>query len=194
MGRQGLELILVHFDNRPYTSDAEVDKALDLMKRLDKALGRTSKKIIVPHGRSQTELSRNCKRNMSCVLCRRMMFRVGERLAAKTGAGCLVTGESMGQVASQTLTNIYVEERATRLPVLRPVIGFDKVEIERIAKEIGTYEISTRPGLCCTIAPEQTIDLQQARCRGGGGEQGGHRAARGGRGGRRQGDRVRDRT
>ncbi|OGS52444.1 MAG: hypothetical protein A3K75_04075 [Euryarchaeota archaeon RBG_13_61_15] len=155
MGRQGLELILVHFDNRPYTSDAEVDKALDLMKRLDKALGRTSKKIIVPHGRSQTELSRNCKRNMSCVLCRRMMFRVGERLAAKTGAGCLVTGESMGQVASQTLTNIYVEERATRLPVLRPVIGFDKVEIERIAKEIGTYEISTRPGLCCTIAPDK---------------------------------------
>jgi tRNA uracil 4-sulfurtransferase len=155
MGRQGLDLVLVHFDNRPYTSDMEVEKALDLMRRLDKALGRTCVKIMVPHGGSQTELAKNCRRNMSCVLCRRMMFRVAQRLAARTGADCIVTGESMGQVASQTLANIHVEEQATELPVLRPLIGLDKVEIERIAKEIGTYEISIRPGLCCKIAPSK---------------------------------------
>jgi thiamine biosynthesis protein ThiI len=155
MGRQGTELIFVHFDNRPFTSDQEIEKAIALMKRLDDALGKKSMKLLVPHGNSQTEFARSCRRNMECVLCRRMMFRVAERLAVKHGADCIITGESLGQVASQTLANIYVEERATRLPILRPLIGFDKVEIERIAKSIGTYDISIMPGLCCTIAPKK---------------------------------------
>lgn len=155
MGRQGLDLVLAHFDNRPFTSDAEIDKAMSLMRRLDDALGRESTKVLVPHGKAQTELARCCRRNMECVLCRRMMLRVAERLAKKYDASYIITGESLGQVASQTLANINVEERATSLPILRPLIGFDKVEIEKIAKEIGTYEISTRPGLCCTIAPKK---------------------------------------
>jgi len=155
MGRQGMEMVLVHFDNRPFTSDQEIDKAKSLMFRLDDALGRKSTKILVPHGKSQTEFARCCRRNMECVLCRRMMLRVAEKLAEKHGIDCIVTGESLGQVASQTLANIYVEERATKLPIIRPLIGFDKVEIERIAKEIGTYEISILPGLCCTIAPKK---------------------------------------
>jgi thiamine biosynthesis protein ThiI len=155
MGRQGMETVLVHFDNRPFTSDQEIEKAKSLMLRLDDALGRKSLKLLVPHGKSQTEFARSCRRNMECVLCRRMMLRVAEKLAAKHGADCIVTGESLGQVASQTLANIYVEERATKLPIIRPLIGFDKVEIEKIAKEIGTYEISILPGLCCTIAPKK---------------------------------------
>lgn len=155
MGRQGADLVFVHFDNRPFTSDQEVDKAIALMKKVDEALGRNSLRLLVPHGASQTEFARSCKRNMECVLCRRMMFRVAEKLAKKHGADCLITGESLGQVASQTLANIYVEERATKLPILRPLIGFDKVEIERIAKTIGTYDISIMPGLCCTIAPKK---------------------------------------
>ncbi len=155
MGRQGLDLVFVHFDNRPFTSDEEVKKATGLMRKVDEALGRTSKKLLVPHGKSQTEFARCCRRNMECVLCRRMMLRVAERLAAKHGAGYIITGESLGQVASQTLANINVEERATGLPILRPLIGFDKIEIERIAKRIGTYDISIMPGLCCTIAPKK---------------------------------------
>jgi thiamine biosynthesis protein ThiI len=155
MGRKGVDLVLVHFDNRPFTSDQEIDKAVALMKKVDTALGRTSLRLLVPHGAAQTELARSCKRNMECVLCRRMMFRVAERLAAKHNADCIVTGESLGQVASQTLANINVEERATKLPILRPLIGFDKIEIERIAKDIGTYDISIMPGLCCTIAPKK---------------------------------------
>lgn len=155
MARQGLDLILVHFDNRPFTSDAEVEKAKNLMRKVDEASGVRSRKLLVPHGRSQTELARSCRRNMGCVLCRRMMFRVAERLARKFDAQVIVTGESLGQVASQTLANINVEERATSLPILRPLIGLDKVEIERIAKRIGTYETSIGPGLCCTIAPKK---------------------------------------
>lgn len=155
MGRQGLDLVMVHFDNRPFTSDEEVEKAIGLMRQVDKALERESKRLLVPHGKAQAELAKCCRRNMECVLCRRMMLRVAERLAQRHQADFIVTGESLGQVASQTLANIRVEERATRLPVLRPLIGLDKVEIERIAKEIGTYEISIRPGLCCTIAPKK---------------------------------------
>ena len=155
MGRQGLELIMVHFDNRPFTSDQEVWKATELMKKVDEALGVRSAKILVPHGKAQAEFAKSCRRNMECVLCRRMMLRVAERIAGKYGASFLVTGESLGQVASQTLANIYVEERATSLPVLRPLIGFDKVEIEKVAKRIGTYATSIMPGLCCTIVPKK---------------------------------------
>lgn len=170
MGRQGLDLVLAHFDNRPFTSDGEVGKAVDLMRRLDEALGTKSEKLLVPHGKAQAELARSCRRNMQCVLCRRMMFRVAERLARRVDAQFLVTGESLGQVASQTLANMNVEERATSLPILRPLIGFDKVEIERIAKRIGTYEISTMPGLCCTMAPKKPSTYarpQDASCEEG---------------------------
>jgi len=155
MGKQGLDLVLVHFDNRPFTSDNEVEKAISLMKQLDNTLGKESLRLLVPHGKAQAEFAKCCRRNMECVLCRRMMLRVAEKLAKKHNAGFIVTGESLGQVASQTLANINVEERSTSLPVLRPLIGFDKVEIERIAKSIGTYDISIRPGLCCTIAPKK---------------------------------------
>lgn len=155
MAKQGLDLILAHFDNRPFTSDAEIEKAMSLMKKVDEAANIKTRKLLVPHGKSQAELARACRRNMQCVLCRRMMFRVAERLAKRYDAQVIVTGESLGQVASQTLANINVEEQATNLPVLRPLIGLDKVEIESIAKRIGTYETSIGPGLCCTIAPKK---------------------------------------
>jgi thiamine biosynthesis protein ThiI len=161
MGRQGVELVLVHFDNRPFTSDQEVEKAIALMRKIDEAVARKSRKLLVPHGKAQTEFARCCRRNMECVLCRRMMLRVSERVARRHGGDFLVTGESLGQVASQTLANIAVEDRATSLPVLRPLIGYDKVEIENIGKRIGTYELSTLPGLCCTIAPKKPSTYSQ---------------------------------
>lgn len=162
MARQGMDLLLVHFDNRPFTSDAEVEKARRLMEQLERISGRKLEKVLVPHGPAQAQLARNCRSNIQCVLCRRTMFRVAERLASKHGATAIVTGESMGQVASQTLANMLVEENATSLPVLRPLIGLDKIEIEKTAKEIGTYEISTMPGLCCTIAPKRPSTYSRA--------------------------------
>lgn len=155
MGRQGLDLILVHFDNRPFSGEGELEKVRMLMEAVEKAVGREATKLMVPHGGSQAELAKNCRRNLQCVLCRRTMLRVADRLARRYGADAIVTGESLGQVASQTLANILVEEQATGLPVLRPLIGMDKVEIEKVAKSIGTYEISTMPGLCCTMAPKK---------------------------------------
>src|SRR4030065_2248152 len=87
MGRQGLELILVHYDNRPFTSDVEVEKAIKLMRKVEEPLGTKCTKVLVPHGKAQTEFARSCRRNMECVLCRRMMFRVAERLAKEENPG-----------------------------------------------------------------------------------------------------------
>ena len=83
------------------------------------------------------------------------MYRIAERIAEKEGAVGILTGESMGQVASQTVQNITVVNQVATLPIIRPLIGLDKQEIIEIARTIGTYEISTLPGLCCTIVPKQ---------------------------------------
>lgn len=145
----------LHFDNQPFTDDRQLEKAKDLVRCLENFSKGKIPLYIVPHGRTQIAFARHAIRKFGCVFCRRMMFRVGERIARKEECEALVTGESLGQVASQTLSNISVEEEAVNIPILRPLIGFDKVEIERIAREIGTYEISIRPGLCCTIVPDK---------------------------------------
>ena len=145
----------MHFDNRPFGGDEEIEKAKKLMSAVEKAIGRSTTKVFVPHGAVQEQVQRGCSRNMQCILCRRIMFRVAERLSSRYDAPFIVTGESMGQVASQTLANMLVEERATSMPILRPLIGLDKIEIERLAKQIGTYDISILPGQCCTAAPRR---------------------------------------
>ena len=83
------------------------------------------------------------------------MLRIAERLAKREGAGFIVTGESMGQVASQTLRNLGVEENVVSMPILRPLVGLDKTEIIDIGREFDTFDISISPGLCCTIVPEK---------------------------------------
>jgi thiamine biosynthesis protein ThiI len=153
--RKGVEVVAVHYDNQPFTDDKQLNKTKELIKRLEEHSGKMAKKYIVPHGPSQTEIARNTHRRYQCVMCRRMMFRIAERIAEIEGADAIATGESLGQVASQTLPNIRTEEHAVNIPILRPLIGLDKVEIERIAKEIGTYEASIGPGLCCTIVPDK---------------------------------------
>ena len=95
--------------------------------------------------------------NYTCILCKRHMYRVAERIAKEEGAKGIVTGESLGQVASQTLDNLLVLNDACTLPVYRPLIGFDKVEIERIAKEIGTFEASILPARSCSAVPKRPV-------------------------------------
>ncbi len=85
----------------------------------------------------------------------RFMWRSAERIAKREGATFLVTGEALGQVASQTLSNMHSATASVSLPIVRPLIGFDKQEIEAVAKEIGTYQISTRPGVCCQAVPDK---------------------------------------
>jgi thiamine biosynthesis protein ThiI len=155
MLRKNTDIIALHMDNRPFTDEKQVNKAIAQIKHLEKLNKTKIKMYVVPHGNTQLAFARNCKRNLQCVLCRRMMFRIGEKIAHTEGAVALVTGESLGQVASQTLQNIRVESQAVKIPILRPLIAFDKVEIENIAKKIGTYKISIAPGLCCTIVPRK---------------------------------------
>lgn len=148
-------IIAVYFDNQPFTDERQLNKAIELIKHLEKISKKKIKIYIVNHGKSQVIFAKNCNRNIHCLLCRRMMFRIAEKIAKKENAKFLLTGESLGQVASQTLTNIKVESQAVKIPILRPLIGFDKIEIEKIAKKIGTYNISISPGLCCTIVPKK---------------------------------------
>ena len=156
MLKRGVELVMVHFDNRPFTDDVEVEKVRELITRLREIHGDMPA-YLVPHGETaQLAVAKGAPRRLGCVLCRRMMFRVAAAIARKEGAAGIVTGESLGQVASQTLANIRAETSALEgFPGIRPLIGIDKQEIVTIAREIGTYDISTSSGLCCTIVPSK---------------------------------------
>ncbi len=155
MLKRGIDVIAVHMDNRPFADDRIVEKFLKIIKHLEGIAGKKIKTYIILHGNAQTEFAKNCKRKFQCLLCKRMMYRVAEEIAKKEGADAIITGESVGQVASQTLINLEVESQAIEMPIIRPLIGFDKEDIIRIAREIGTYEISIMPALSCTIVSEK---------------------------------------
>ena len=162
MLRQGVEVIAVHMDNRPFTDEKNLNKALSLIRHLQHLAHRPIRMYVVPHGPNHIAFARNCNRHLHCLFCRRMMYRLAGRIAQKEGADGILTGESLGQVASQTLQNLMVENQVIRVPVIRPLIGLDKVEIIDIARKIGTYEISTLPGLCCTIVPKKPATAARA--------------------------------
>ena len=152
--RQGHEMVAVHMDNRPFTDDSPLGKVVDHLAMLRERYHQPIPLYLLPHGPTQITLMRSTDRHFGCVLCRRFMWRSAERIAMREGAQFLATGEALGQVASQTLSNMRNATASVHLPIVRPLIGFDKTEIERVAKEIGTYEISTRPGLCCQAVPD----------------------------------------
>ncbi|MBW3003960.1 7-cyano-7-deazaguanine synthase [Candidatus Woesearchaeota archaeon] len=149
MNDNGVEIIAVHFDNQPFSSS----KASELAQRLAKKIG-VKKLYIVDYGKSKSEIVKNCIRKYTCVLCRRLMFRIAEAIAKTENCDFLVTGENLGQVASQTLQNMISEHSASQILVLRPLLCNDKMETVEIAKRIGTYEISIEPSICCTLVPE----------------------------------------
>ena len=153
LARSGAEIVLLHMDNRPYSDEGLVDKVVRLTRALEMALEQPVDLWVAPHGKSQRRISQNCRRNLQCVLCKRTMLKVARNVAQQLGADAIAMGDSLGQVASQTLHNIAAEERGLDFPVLRPLIGLDKLEIEILAKEIGTYEISIEKGTPCTIVP-----------------------------------------
>ncbi len=153
--RQGHELLAVHLDNRPFTDDSPLAKILDHLELLRARYQQPIPLYVLPHGPTQVTLMRSTDRHVGCVLCRRFMWRGAEKIAEREGATFLATGEALGQVASQTLSNMRSATAAVRLPIVRPLIGFDKAEIEAVAKEIGTYGISTRPGVCRQAVPDR---------------------------------------
>lgn len=151
MARRGVELEMVHFVSPPYTSQQAQDKVLELARLLTAYCGRMIVHI-VPFTEIQEEIRKNCPEEYFTLIMRRFMMRLAEAVAKKAGAKALITGESLGQVASQTMMALGVTEDVTTMPVLRPLIGMDKVEIIRISREIGTYETSILPYEdCCTV-------------------------------------------
>ncbi len=151
MARRGVELEMVHFVSPPYTSQQAQDKVLELAHLLTPYCGRMLVHII-PFTEIQEEIRKNCPEEFFTLIMRRFMMRLAEAVARKAGAKALITGESLGQVASQTMMALGVTDDVTHMPVLRPLIGMDKVEIIRIAREIGTYDTSILPYEdCCTV-------------------------------------------
>lgn len=149
-----VEIVPVYFDNYPLSGKTTRMRALRCCSRLAELLG-INEMYIFPNGPNLIEFIKLCERRLTCVLCRRMMLRVAERFADEIGAAALVTGESLGQVASQTLTNIRAEDATVKIPVFRPLIGLDKREIVDIARKIGTYETSIIPASCCSSNPRK---------------------------------------
>ncbi|MDY6958391.1 MAG: 7-cyano-7-deazaguanine synthase [Halobacteriota archaeon] len=163
MLRSGVEVIALHMDNSPYSGSVEVEKALKIIDRLEEETAICIKSYVLSHGPSQDAFFDSCKRKLACVLCKRMMLRTAEMIAEDIGADAIITGDSIGQVASQTLQNLYVETQAVDIPIIRPLIGFDKNETIEIARKIGTYEISIIPGSGCSAVPKKPAtgaDLQ----------------------------------
>ena len=156
MMKRGCRVVFVHFHSVPYLPDTSQAKARALVERLTEWQYR-SDLFLVPLGEIQREVTLSVPAPLRVVVYRRMMVRIAEALALHVGAPALTTGESLGQVASQTLTNIARADEVAEMPILRPLIGMDKIEIEAVAKRIGTYEISTGPGVCCTIVPDKPV-------------------------------------
>ncbi len=151
MAKRGLSLEMVHYFSYPYTSEEAKQKVLDLAKILTPWIGRTVVHV-VPFTAIQEELRRSCPEELFTILMRRFMMRIAAAVAERTGAGALVTGESLGQVASQTMEAMQCTGGAIDLPVFRPVIGMDKEEIIRISRRINTFETSILPDEdCCTV-------------------------------------------
>ena len=151
IARRGVELEMVHFESPPYTSQQAQDKVIQLAQDLTPYCGRLLIHVI-PFTKIQEEIRKNCPEEYFTLIMRRFMMRIAEAVAKKAGAHALVTGESLGQVASQTMLALTVTDAVANMPVLRPLIGNDKVEIIRMAREIGTFETSILPYEdCCTV-------------------------------------------
>jgi len=149
--KRGAELAFVHFHSAPFTGKASVAKAREMVQFLAGCQGRT-RLFLVPFGDLQQTLVRDAPADPRIVLYRRFMLRVAEALAGRIGALALVTGDSLGQVSSQTLANLDTINRAATLPVLRPLIGRDKEEIVRRAREIGSFALSIEAADdCCSF-------------------------------------------
>ncbi len=151
MAKRGLTLEMVHFISPPYTSEQARDKVIQLASLLTPYCGRVVVHL-VHFTKIQEELRRECPPELFTVLMRRLMMRISCRVATRIGAKCLVTGECLGQVASQTMEAMHATEVVSDYPIFRPVIGMDKEEIIRIARKIDTFETSILPYEdCCTV-------------------------------------------
>ena len=167
IAKRGVQLELLHFASPPYTSEQAREKVLQLAQELAVWCGRLTVHV-VPFTEIQEEIRRKCPEDHFTLIMRRFMMRLGDRLAHELACKAIVTGESLGQVASQTIQALVVSDDVTTLPVLRPLIGMDKEEIVRIARHVGTFDTSILPYEdCCTVFtprhPKTKPNLEEVR-------------------------------
>ncbi len=149
--KRGAESVWIHFHSFPLVSNVSIEKVKELAKIFLKYQPRL-KIYFVPFQKAQIKIKTNTPAKYRILLYRRLMLRIAEKIAKKEGCYALVTGESLGQVSSQTLPNIKIIEEGLKIPILRPLIGQDKEEIIKLAKKIGTFQISVKPQEdCCTL-------------------------------------------
>jgi tRNA uracil 4-sulfurtransferase len=150
MVQKGVEVIGLHCSNSPLSDS----KSKDITVRMCGRVG-IKKLYIVDYGATvQEEIAKSCFPNLACVLCKRFMFRIAERIAEKEGCCCIITGDNLGQVASQTLENMAVVSKSVSIPVIRPLLCNDKQETIDIARRIGTYEIGLERHPPCRFVPK----------------------------------------
>ena len=151
MAKRGLRIIPVHFFSFPYTSELAKEKVIDLAKILTGWCGRMIVEI-VPFTHIQEEIRAKCPEEYLTIIMRRFMMRIADEIAKANDCGAIVTGESLGQVASQTMEAMHCTGHACTLPILRPLVGMDKEEVIRISRHIGTFDTSILPYEdCCTV-------------------------------------------
>ena len=151
IAKRGVQLIAVHYHSFPYTSEFAKQKVLDLAKILSEYCCGI-RVYVVPFTDIQMQIHEKCPEDYTTLIMRRYMMRIAERIAQKEEALALITGESVGQVASQTIEALTVTNEVVHMPVFRPLIGFDKIDIMEYARKIGTYETSILPYEdCCTV-------------------------------------------
>ena len=150
-----MECIALHMDNEPF-GGGEAGKVEEMVKRISLILDKKIDLYTVPFGRTiQKAIYENCDERYRCVMCKRMMYRVAEAAGREMGADIIVTGENLGQVASQTLQNLVVLDESVGMAVVRPLVGLDKEDIIDIAKRIGTYDISIKKAFPCGLVPSK---------------------------------------
>lgn len=151
IARRGVSLEALHFYSYPYTSERSKNKVIELTRQLAQYTGRIRLQVF-PFTEIQEAITENCPKDQVTIIMRRWMMRVAEILAEQNNSQALITGESLGQVASQTIEGLSVTNAAVNIPVFRPLIGMNKEEIVDSTREIGTYNISIQPYTdCCTI-------------------------------------------
>ena len=151
IAKRGVRINAVHFHSYPYTSDRAKEKVLDLARKLSYSCCGI-KVHVVPFTEIQMQIHEKCPEEYTTLIMRRFMMRIAERIARQEGAEALITGESIGQVASQTMEALGTTDCVVDMPVFRPLIGFDKSEIVDVARKIDTLEISSLPYEdCCTV-------------------------------------------
>lgn len=151
MAKRGAKIYAVHFHSYPYTSEMAKEKVIDLAKKIKPYTG-SIKLFVIPFTKIQQQIHENCPAEYMITIMRRFMMRIAERLANENNCKSIVTGESLGQVASQTMESILVTNEGINLPIFRPLIGMDKTEIIEIARKIDTFDLSILPYEdCCTV-------------------------------------------